>query len=55
MKLILLGAQGAGKGTVAPKLKAWLGIPHLSTGDMLRAAISKGTKLGLQVKQYIYI
>ena len=50
MRLILLGPPGAGKGTQAAKLVKHFGIPHLSTGDMLREAIRQGTPVGLHVK-----
>ena len=46
MRLILLGAPGAGKGTYASSLKDRYGIPHVSTGDIFRKAISEKTQLG---------
>ena len=50
MNLLVLGPQGAGKGTQAKRIAAAYGIPHISTGDMFRAAIAAGTPLGRQVK-----
>lgn len=53
MRIILLGAPGAGKGTQAQILKDKFNIPQISTGDMLRAAIKVNTKLGLEAKQFM--
>ncbi len=53
MRLMLLGPPGAGKGTVAKKLVEKYGIPQLSTGDLLRAAVSEGTELGRKAKTYM--
>lgn len=53
MKLILLGAPGAGKGTQADILSKRLGIPTISTGDILRAAVKEGTPIGLKAKGYM--
>lgn len=53
MKLILLGAPGAGKGTQADILKKKLNVPTISTGNILRAAVANGTPVGLKAKEYM--
>ena len=53
MKLILLGAPGAGKGTQAEIISAKLNIPTISTGNILRAAVANGTPVGLKAKEYM--
>ena len=51
--MILLGPPGSGKGTQAEKLKSNFGIPHISTGDMLREALRDGTELGLKAAGFM--
>ncbi len=53
MKIIMLGAPGAGKGTQAKKIAVKYGIPHISTGDIFRANIKNGTELGKKAKTYM--
>ncbi len=53
MKIIMLGAPGAGKGTQAKKIAAKYSIPHISTGDIFRANIKNGTELGNKAKTYM--
>ena len=53
MKILMLGAPGAGKGTQAKKIAAKYGIPHISTGDIFRANIKNGTELGKKAKTYM--
>lgn len=53
MKIIMLGAPGAGKGTQAKMLAGKYGIPHISTGDIFRANIKNGTELGAKAKEYM--
>lgn len=50
MRLVLLGAPGSGKGTQAEFLKSAIGVPHISTGDLLRASVKAGTPLGVKAK-----
>jgi len=51
--VVLLGAPGAGKGTQAERIAARYGLPHVSTGDMLRAAVAKGTEMGLEARRFM--
>ena len=53
MKIIMLGAPGAGKGTQAKKIAEKYEIPHISTGDIFRANIKNGTELGMKAKEYM--
>ena len=53
MKLLIMGRPGAGKGTQAVNIKEYFNIPHISTGDMFRAAIKNQTKLGVTAKSYM--
>lgn len=53
MKIIMLGAPGAGKGTQAKMIAEKYGIPHVSTGDIFRANIKNGTQLGMEAKKYM--
>ena len=53
MKLLITGRPGAGKGTQAVNIKEYYNIPHISTGDMFRAAMKAGTKMGLLAKEYM--
>ena len=53
MKIIMLGAPGAGKGTQAKKIAEKYHIPHISTGDIFRANIKNGTELGKKAKTYM--
>ena len=53
MKIIMLGAPGAGKGTQAIMISEKYGIPHISTGDIFRANIKNGTELGKKAREYM--
>ena len=53
MKVIMLGAPGAGKGTQAKMIADKYGVPHISTGDIFRANIKNGTELGMEAKKYL--
>src|SRR5438270_391775 len=53
VRLLVLGKQGAGKGTQAVRIARHYGVPHISTGDMLRAAAAARTPFGLKAKEYM--
>jgi adenylate kinase len=53
LNVILLGAPGAGKGTQAERIVARFGLPHISTGEMLRAAVAQGTDMGLAARKFM--
>jgi len=53
LRIVMLGAPGAGKGTQAKRMAEAYGLPHISTGDIFRANLSQGTELGNQVKEYL--
>ncbi len=53
MKIVMLGAPGAGKGTQAARLAEAYGLPHVSTGDIFRANLKAGTELGMKAKEYM--
>ena len=53
MRLVFLGAPGAGKGTQATRLAERLSVPHISTGDILRRSIQLGTPTGIEAKEYV--
>src|SRR5512136_1120580 len=53
MNIVLLGAPGAGKGTQAERIIEEYSVPHISTGDILRAAVAAGSPLGLEAKRYM--
>ncbi len=52
-RIVLLGPPGSGKGTQAVRLAAWLGVPHISTGDLLRSEVQQRTELGVQAQRYM--
>lgn len=53
MRLIFIGPQGAGKGTQSDRLARWFRVPHIATGEILRAAVRDGTPLGTKAKEYM--
>jgi adenylate kinase len=53
MRLVVIGPPGAGKGTQAQRLLKYLGVPHISTGEILRAAVEKGSREGILAEKYI--
>src|ERR1051325_11177090 len=53
VRLLVLGKQGAGKGTQAVRIAAHYGAPHISTGDMFRAAVAAGTPFGIKANEYM--
>lgn len=53
MRVVLVGPPGVGKGTQASRLKTLLGVPHVSTGDILRSAMAEGSALGKKVREYV--
>lgn len=53
LRALLIAPPGAGKGTQAERLCAWFGVSHISTGDVFRRAVEEGSKLGLQVREYL--
>ena len=53
MRVVLVGPPGVGKGTQAARLKTLLGVPHVSTGDILRAAMAEGSALGKKVREFV--
>ena len=53
MKLLIMGRPGAGKGTQAANIKEYYKIPHISTGDMFRAAMANKTEMGVLAKSFI--
>ena len=53
LRLVVFGPQGAGKGTQCARLSERYGVPHIATGDMLRAAVAEGTEMGREAKRYM--